>query len=349
MDRRSLYQVNEESNKRWYRRLQIVDEMAAWVFDNLDRKKRPQREPKARRQAKAYQYVYEHLAAGKLFHPMEDEDPLFTYNAITDESMINMLNPGLYPDFQVMVRRLITEFQEYNPNCMMPIKMQDVDKKLGPAARDTLASLQAQLKDDYKKLSSKWYEDQLIGLVIRYDCIGGFSDNLHASVPDTWARELPDFIESFASQFNHKFDTYFSVFKEDKLFWSNGSFFAMIEANGGILPSGKYEINPPWNNHMYEELVEILDRSMPMNDIQAIIIGPNWKDASWCKEGFNNLITKYPEYTGNSFKNVNVIPYVNDTQKKPLPLETAYWVISKTPMKASVLAKLNLFNPKSHE
>ena len=88
---------------------------------------------------------------------------------------------------------------------------------------------------------------------------------------------------------------------------------------------------------------------MPVNDIQAIIIGPNWKDTSWCKEGFNKLITKYPEYTGNSFKNVNVIPYVNDTQKKPLPLETAYWVISKTPMKASVLAKLNLFNPKSHE
>ena len=347
---RLRYQVTRDENKAWYKRLHVVNKLAEWVFINLDMSKREAIESDARRKAKAYQYVYEHFAVGKLFHPVEHRDPLFTYGVVEDESMINMLKPGQYPEFQVQYRILLREFEGFVPDDgTRPVTMQDVDTNLDSAAKAKISLFREQLKRDYKGLSRAWYDDQLIGLIIRYNCIGGFSDNLHASVSNTWSEELPDFVECFASPFNHKFETYFSVFEKDKLFGSQGSFFVMIHEQGGILPSGKYEINPPWNNQMYDEMVTILDRSMPTNDIQAIIVGPNWEDATWCNQGFNNLIQSCHEYTENSFKNVNVIGYVNDATSRPLYLKTAYWVISKAPMNESVLSKLSLFNPKKRQ
>ena len=61
----------------------------------------------------------------------------------------------------------------------------------------------------------------------------------------------------FIIAFN-KFKEYYSIFESDHVFGSKGSFFEMIAQNEYILPSGKYEINPPWNNECYDAIVKIL-------------------------------------------------------------------------------------------
>ena len=336
------------THKLWYKRLKLIDEMADWVFENLDLSKRDVKETEDKRRDKAYQYVYEHMAVGKMEYPLDNRDSLFTFNTIRDNSMINMLIPGLYPDFQVLVRDTVNKFTKFDPDDAFTVTMEDAKQGLNDAALRSLDKLETQLMEDKPGRSKQWYDDQMIGLILRYKCMGGFSDNLHGSVPESWSRELPDYIECFASPFNHKFSMYFSIYEEDRVFGSRGSFFTMIEHKRGILPKGRYEINPPWNNDMYERLVTILDRSLPRNDITAIIVGPYWNDAHWCNEGFSELITmNSKDYGRNSFMNVNVISYVNDAKKQQFSLQTAYWVFSRHYMEPRKLSRLRLHNQRS--
>jgi hypothetical protein len=110
----------------------------------------------------------------------------------------------------------------------------------------------------------------MIGLVLRYMCLGAFDSNFHGSVPQSWAQELPGFVECFASPFNHKFRTYYTMFEQDRDFGSSGNFFVMLERKGGILPPGRYEMNPPWMNAMYERLQEVIkqyDKELALSDI----------------------------------------------------------------------------------
>jgi hypothetical protein len=204
--------------------------------------------------------------------------------------------------------------------------------------------VQAEFNRVNPRKSAKWKHEHIIGLVLRYKCMGGFSDNLHGSVPPSWGQLLPNFVECFASPFNHKFKTYYSIYEQDRVFGSLGSFFAMIHDSNGVIPPGNYEINPPWNNEMYERLVEIFRDSLtiPQHDVQAIIVGPNWADAEWCATGFNRVIQESPAYRANSFKDTQQIWYVNDATGETFPLWTAYWVFSRTGMSPDLLAKLRL-------
>jgi alkaline phosphatase D len=59
---------------------------------------------------KAYQYVYEHFAVGKMRFPAENMDPLFTHQLYDDVSMRNMLKPGKYPRFQAKVQQALLDF-----------------------------------------------------------------------------------------------------------------------------------------------------------------------------------------------------------------------------------------------
>ncbi len=91
----------------------------------------------------------------------------------------------------------------------------------------------------------------MVGLVMRYKCIGGFSDNMHGSVPRAWndALGVGKYVECLASLFNHKFERYYSMYEQYQIFGSLKNLFSMIRQNGVMLPdNGKYKLNLPWNN-----------------------------------------------------------------------------------------------------
>jgi len=189
----------------------------------------------------------------------------------------------------------------------------------------------------------------MIGLVLRYKCMGAFSDNLHASFPSYWMDVLgKNFVECFASPFNHKFEKYYSIYEQDRVFGSLGNFFSMVEQNNGILPlCAKYEINPPWNNQMYEKVQEILSKTFRQGTpVEAIVAGPSWTKTSWIP-GLTRLIGSNPKYTENSFRGEKVMEYYNDMQGKKIPLKTVYWVFSVTGLPEGVLKRLNLDKPAS--
>ena len=251
------FAVNGTTHKQWIRRQRIITLLADWVYANLDLSK-PSRKPgetDEERQGKAYQYVYEHFAVGKMKHPEEHLDPLFTHAKYTDLSMQWLLNPGLYPEFQDYVQYAIRLFAEFKPNEADEVTYESAKAGLSTTATDLVNRVRQDLAARHRFVSDEWLDNEMTGLIVRYNCMGGFSDNLHGSVPPTWTTALPGFIECFASPFNHKFPIYFSLYKSDQVFGSRGSFFEWIADLGGVLPTGNYEMNPPWNNEMYEKLV----------------------------------------------------------------------------------------------
>ena len=336
------YEVNQFTHQQWMKRHQLVERLAAWVQLRLDDDKRGRKETGSEREGKALQYVYEHFAVGKMKYPVENMDPLFTHQLYEDASMINMLKREEYPRFQAQVQQAILDFDSFVPDSLITVTMEDALRGLSRANKERIEEVQAEFERVNPRKSATWKHEQVIGLVLRYKCMGGFSDNLHGSVPYAWSRLLPDYVECFASPFNHKFRTYYSMYEQDRVFGSLGNFFTMIHAAEGILPSGKYEINPPWNNEMYESLVKIFRASLGTQDIHAVIVGPNWKDASWCSTDFEKLQREFPAYTARSLKDVHLVWYVNDATRETFPQVTAYWVFSKTGMSDDLLRELGL-------
>lgn len=350
MRRPELYKVNAQTHKQWVKRRQLIGHLASWVFHHLDPCKRPSDEPVTRRYGKAHQYVYEHFAIGKMKYPLEGMDPFFTHAAYVDSSMANMLREGLYPVFQQLVWSCIGRFEWFNPDSVGAIELCAVLRCYEKPVQAKITELRARLRALHPAKPEAWHENQTLGLILRYECMGGFTDNLHGSVPAAWSQHLgPDAcIECFASPFNHKFTAYHSLYSMDSVFGSRGNFFEMVaRARGGLLPAGSYEMNPPWNNEMYEELVAILGRSIPVHAIQAIIVGPNWPDAAWCGHGLSDVVLQHEAYARNSFQNVGRLAYVNDAQGGKFSLDTAYWVICPTGEFSShaALEKLRLFRP----
>jgi hypothetical protein len=341
----SVYFVNQETHQQWLKRRELVEELAKWVLAHLDLSKRGSKETLDRRLDKAYQYVYEHFAIGKMKHPVEMKDPLFTFEMYNDESMDNMLVAGLYHEFQAQMQNVIQKFQAFCPDKNKIVTFEDSLVGLSAANVTKIQQVREELEKLHPNQESTWIENQMTGLVLRYNCMGAFSDNLHASVLSNWASNLNGFLECFASPFNHKFENYHSMFEEDREFGSRGSFFAMVHRAGGELKSGKYELNPPWNNEMYERVLDILTKSLQTQGIQAIIVGPNWTDAGWCCEGFCNLIRSRKDYITNSFKIVKPVEFVNDATNIIFRQCTACWVLSRTPVQDELLSRLRLDRP----
>jgi hypothetical protein len=270
------------------------------------------------------------------------KDPLFTFETYHDESMDNMLVAGLYHEFQAEMQSAIKKFQAFCPDKNKIVTLENSLIGLSAANVTKIQQVRVELEKSHPNQESTWIENQIIGLILRYNCMGGFSDNLHASVPSGWASNLIGFVECFASPFNHKCENYHSMFEEDREFGSRGSFFAMVHRAGGELKSGRYELNPPWNNEMYECVLDILTKSLQTQAIQAIIVGPNWTDASWCSEGFCNLIRSLKHYRTNSFKIVKPVEFVNDATNMTFRQSTACWVLSRTPIQDEPLSRLRL-------
>jgi hypothetical protein len=133
----------------------------------------------------------------------------------------------------------------------------------------------------------------IIGLVLRYLCVGGLDDNLHASITHSGAAAIgSQCVECFASPFNHKFTTYYSMFEEDRVFGSQGNLFKAIKEHNGTLPPNfqRFEMNPPWINTVYERLVEIVDYALSTrSDLEIIVLAPQWVVTRWIP-GFSSLL-----------------------------------------------------------
>ena len=336
------FRATENTNKQWRFRVLLVKELESWVCENLsthhaswDRKldKKATLEGKRR---KAAQYVIEHLALGKMKYPLEETDPLFTENRYDDESMELQLKPGMYPAFQAHVQRQLQRVMEFNPMRVPVVTWREVSQGLSINGLSRLQELCDQLDDQVDKLT------EMIGLVLRYQCMGGFSDNFHGSVPSSWGTVLGKFTECFASPFNHKFENYYSMFEQDRVFGSRGNFFRMIEQNGGVIPPGGYEINPPWMNAMYERLAEIIEESLLKgNRMQLIIVGPNWTDTRWIPR-LDMLLQSVEIYRRHSFSNGKKIRYNHDMSGDQFFLDSVYWVFASKPIGENVLKELKL-------
>ena len=105
--------------KQWRLRLKIVRELQEWVFENL--KDIPPTyqsmmvitpsTPQYKRR-KSKQYVIENLALGKMMHPQEIRDPLFTFAKYDDESLRQQLKNEQYEVFENILREKITAISE---------------------------------------------------------------------------------------------------------------------------------------------------------------------------------------------------------------------------------------------
>ena len=345
------WQVNARTNKQWLLRVTLVDELCTWVLENLDPNSRiyrginKKRTPEGRKR-KAEQYVIEHLALGKMLHPLEPVDPLFTDADYEDESMKQQILPGLYPEFRILVRASLQKVRELDtsqvPAVQWPWIAQELKKRKYKANRlqdlqDYLVGAGAARKPRLGQ-ASPGVTEKMVALVLRYMCMGAFDSNFHGSVPGRWAQELPGFVECFASPFNHKFRTYYTMFEQDREFGSSGNFFAMLAMTDGILPPGRYEMNPPWMNAMYEGLEEVMRRTLEARrDVLVVVMGPNWTDTQWIP-GLTQVMHDAPEEYGKHSMHVRKdMQYVQDMTDVNFAYDTVAWVFSKRPVPPKVL------------
>jgi hypothetical protein len=343
-------------NALWMCRFNQVKSLVTWVRNNLkdiapdyeeptpNRRKpcRERRRTPVEKERKAEQYVMEHLSMGKMFYPLEKDDPLFTQKQYANDSLMSQLNsPGLYDEFQEQVWICLSRIKD---------RLTESDTISWDTATDGM-------DENTKKRIESWWnrttestdlEDQrLIGLILRYRCVGGFTSTMHGSVPAIWGQILPDFIECFASPLNHKFAQYHSLFDDDmEDFGCSGNFFRCVETNNGRLtPYKNYEINPPFANCIYDRIQSILEKtllnrgpgSVDPKGMKILLIAPAWNDAGWMK-GINDLLKQsdlHDGYAANS-KTMNIpkgeIHYVQDMSSAQFSCDTVAWFFSPTPI-----------------
>ena len=110
----------KDINKMWWLRLLCVHELVSWVLHKLNTKHETwgsaldKKDTPEGRKREAMQYVIDHIALGKMLHPFESVDSLFTSLQYDDESMRLQLLPGKYPDFQAQVQRKIRRISEFD-------------------------------------------------------------------------------------------------------------------------------------------------------------------------------------------------------------------------------------------
>ena len=261
------------------------------------------------------------------------DDPLFASEEYPNDSMQLQLCPGAYPEFQAQVQQ--ARQRAMNPKALSLIPEVTWDMVL---RRIKYPHVISRLRH-FSSQSNLSIQD-LIGLVLRYLCVGGLDDNLHASITQSGAEAMgPHCVECFASPFNHKFATYFSIFEEDRVLGSQGNFFKAIQEHNGALPTKfqRFEMNPPWINDVYERLVEIVDRSLSTrSDLEIIVLAPQWVVTRWIP-GFSSLLLggKNPAYASHSITPYTTVQpktmqYIHDLSNTKLYLRTVSWIFTSS-------------------
>jgi hypothetical protein len=348
---------HESNNKRWLHRLNLVTTLSEWVEANLspthivwDGQGRDKKRSKYGRYMKASQYVYAHLMIGRMLYPCvsEDpcvEDPLFAEEEYPNDSMQLQLLPGAYPDFQAQVRQ--ARKRVMNPSALALIPTVTWEMVL---RRVKTHQIVVKLKAFATKSSMP--TSVIIGLVLRYLCVGGLDDNLHASITPSGAAAMgSQCVECFASPFNHKFTIYFSIFEEDRVFGSQGNFFKAIKDCNGTLPPNfqRFEMNPPWINAVYERLVEIVDYALSTRpDLEIIVLAPQWVVTRWIP-GFSSLLLEeknsgYATHSLTPYTTVQpkTMQYIHDLSDTKLFFSTVSWVFTSSEVSDSLREYLSL-------
>jgi hypothetical protein len=158
-------------------------------------------------------------------------------------------------------------------------------------------------------------------------------------------------VECFASPFNHKFTTYFSIFEEDRVFGSQGNFFKTIKEHHGTLPPNvqRFEMNPPWINAVYERLVEIVDYALSTRpDLEIIVLAPQGVVTRWIP-GFSSLLqegknTSYAAHSITPYTTVQpkTMQYIHDLSDTKLFFSTVSWVFTSSEVSHSLKEYLSL-------
>ena len=271
------------SNKKWMMRLNIVIEMEQWVAENL--KDRGLYDVYDRSEcvklSKAKEYLYGYLFWGRR-NFTQDSDPLFFYDdgVIQDESLVNQMNHGKYTVFVRLLQEKFKQVMNFDPVSIEKVTMDVVNQYLVGSSHTVIENCRSKITDTANT------DEHIIGLILRYRCIGGFESNLHGSVPEAWKTLLVDFTECFASPLNNKFDRFHSMFTEDGPFGGSVDFFNYVKQSGNILPQGKYEINPPFHLALLDQVAGIVSDSFHSDsgpNLRVVMVVPDWGDADFVK------------------------------------------------------------------
>lgn len=325
-----LVKDNEESNnnKRWLHRLNLVITLSEWVdahlsdhhiiWENQPRNKKLTRQG---RFMKASQYVYGHLMLGRMLFPEADPDPLFCAHDYPNESMSLQLQPDTYPLFQAQV-------QHARLRVLDPTNLAKIPRVTWAMVCRRISNESTVTRLEQFAVKHSLTQPALISLVLRYLCIGGLDDNLHASIPNNEPLGS-GCVECFASPFNHKCSIYYSLFEEDRFLGSQGNFFKAVAAHGGVLPLShhRFEMNPPWINVIIERLVEIVRDSLAVrSNLQIIILAPHWVNTRWTP-AFDALLAQYSRHVAPP--DPKDMMYVHDLCGSRLFLRTVSWVFGR--------------------
>ena len=309
------------SNKQWMRRLRVVMVMEKWVADNLKTQgayDSRNRNPRVLLD-KGKEYFYGYLFWGRRVFS-GSTDPLFFDDdgKGNDGSLIDQLQTReKYTEFIEVLRGLRNEM-------MIGV---DADRAV---THTNVGEYVVQPCSDIDRLAvnipeSDTKEHEIIGLILRYRCVGGFESNLHGSVTADWAKSFEGYTECFASPLNHKFIKFHSLFDDDTLFGGQGDFFKMVEKNRGIFPTGSYEINPPFHSALLDQVADIVARSFKsgVTGLKIVMIVPKW--------GHTNFIPVLDNVCFSLEENGYVLDErygYNHSSGKPLSANTKFYVLA---------------------
>ena len=373
-------------NAKWNARYFGVRELIKFVRDNLLEEKWA---GESNRKRKAAQYVHMHFIAGRLSDKTDDRiDPLFCVNKQDHSKLDHFNDPVLkenlssenYKSFQEKEQifyEMVSE-DEDPPEVSWDYILEKSDLyPLSQRAKEMLKRLQDEqyrqlgIKEDFPELGQALGENEvvvekMIGLTLRYLCIGGFDDAIHTSLPDMYKAHFSDCVECFTTPFTHKLDKWYSYFEEDKIFGSKGNFFSECAKNGGKIPRDVtilgsanniapfLEMQPIWCISVYDHLAKILQNSAD-EGVKAIIIGPDWDDKKdarrqryvgqtnkWIND-LNELVKheKYAQYSIHG--NQKNFPF--EVDGKPVTKNVLYWVFSEDQIPQHIIKGTKDFQP----
>lgn len=287
----------QRANKLWKRRLDVVLEMERWMGENLSRYVKDGCGDIEERKhgvfhTKGKEYLYCHLLLGKTMHP-NGADPLFTDwgDRFDDPSLQTQLglqsngelNPEKVDGFRFQLenlRRTVVVVDESDTVPSLTVLIEDYVGKKESKAYAIVSNLMESLQQ--KGLEQPVINEHMIGLILRYRCIGGFESNQHGEVSSEWSTKFPGMIECFASPLNHVFENYYSVFEEDKVFGSSGNLFKSL-SNGQLPMDGIFEMNPPFEDSILKKAENIVHKTFGNEQCTAklIMFSPCWEDATF--------------------------------------------------------------------
>ena len=268
-----------ERNRLWAARLRVVRIMEGWLRDHV----------KSDVDADGVSDVmHVHIMVGKALHPSDDRDALFTLTPFENEHMAERLRaPGLCVAFREELARLHQQLVVDTPPA--PPTWAEVHPLVeSSAGRSQLGRMKTLLELDGHAMDL--VEQVLIGLVLRYTCVGGFdSSALHASVPASWSQAFQGFTDCFASPMQHVLPSYHSLFDEDSLYFhSKGNFF---RGRGSKLPAGCYHMHPPDIPCVHEEIHRIVQASLPAVTMKIVLVAPSWAAGETIAKKWDRLVT----------------------------------------------------------